>query len=288
MKEKDNLNYEKLLSEKGYVVIEDILPPRIWFDEMYSLFDSIISSMTAQSEGELKESYENWLIDNEKYYCGVPLGYRKRTGENGKDFKIYLQWCYDFSESSHFKINDSEIYNMLKKLYSFFRVLEECCSSIFLKAIKDIGFKYPHFANYFTLDRKLPIIFKIIRYEQKSDNLGTPPHYDKSALSMILDSNDQKVNWKIGQGTNCLLSSMHSPFEYPKDPKAYNHAILFPGLCLKEVDVDILPSPHFVMPIRDKVYRHSIVSFLLVPNLEGTEHLDTKAKYVNDLFPKIR
>lgn len=196
---------------------------------------------------------------------------------NGKDVKSYLQWTLEFS---NYVFNQDNSY---RRISSKLEELQETCSTYFWQVIEEISIEIPGIRNLYVKNRHLPIVFKIIRYRQDKSRLATPPHFDKSSLSMILDSDDNKVQWRVGKGNNCLLSKMHSPFNYPQNPNDKNHTILFPGLCLRSANIEIDPTPHFVMPIYEKPIRHSLIAFLLIPHLKDTEFLETKATYIQDI-----
>lgn len=282
-------NYLTQMERNGYVVLENILPNKLWFKEVFDLFDIFIDASNKEDFQELRKTAFDFLADNdnESYYCGVPSSFRNREIRDDKRYKVYLQWCLEFAESELMRKTQIGQKPDTVFLFDKLKTLETICSKIFWKSIDDIGEKYPEYKAKYSKERALPIIFKLVRYNKRKNKFATDPHYDKSGLSIIVDSDDEKVQWKVGKGKDCLLSDMIAPFEYPNNETDLNHCILFPGLCLEEVDVNLEPTPHYVMPVTDRMYRHSLIAFLLVPGLKGTEKLDTQAKYNHDILKEI-
>jgi hypothetical protein len=154
--------------------------------------------------------------------------------------------------------------------------------------LREIGVDSPEHLALYAEDRPLPIIIKMIRYNNSPEQFATDPHYDKSSLSLILNADDDEVRLRLGYGRNCPLSSMFTPLQYPESAQEPNSCVMIPGLCLELAGIDLPPTPHCVMPVDKAAHRHSIIAFLLVPHLEGTDGLDTQAPYVHDVMTNIR
>ncbi len=284
-------NYLNKFEDRGYAVFNGVLPSMRWFEGVYEDFDRFIDSVESEPEKglQLRRYAQEWLKedDHDYYYCNVPCSYRNRLVNDRKRDKVYLQWCYDFSRSALFRGSaigqESNTIRLCEKLEE----LEYICSPIFRDCIDDLGRTFPAFAARFDTNRALPVIFKLVRYSLSPLRFATDPHYDKSALSLILNSDDAHVNWKIGKGHSCRLSDMAAPFDYPEDRDQPTDTILFPGLCLRAMDVAVDPAPHCVMPVTDRPYRHSIIAFLLIPGLGNMDALDTQAVYQHDILPEI-
>lgn len=274
----------------GYAAFPRVLPDRAWFEQTYRLFDGFIGELTDERVDELRASALEWLAcgDNTSYFCGVPPSFRDREGVTGKRNKAYLQWCLEFARSPQFAATEIAKKSVTRELSQCLEQIESICARLFMQTLLEIGAAHPHYLATYSSDRPLPIIIKMIRYNNSPRRFATDPHYDKSALSLILNADDDEVQWRLGRGHNCPLSSMTAPIQYPEDPREPNSCVMIPGLCLQAADVDLPPTPHFVMSVETNAYRHSIVAFLLAPHLQSTDTMNTQAPYIHDVMRNIR
>lgn len=283
-------DYFEILDTDGYVVFDRSLPDRRWFESIYQLYDDFVDGLTPESSAELRQSALAWLQTKNmyNYYCGAPAGFRDRHGMSGKRDKSYLQWCRPFARSAEFTATVAAGTDAMQKLCRRLDYLESVCARLFQGVLDDIGQRYPDYLSRYDPERPLPIIIKMLRYNRNPSQFATDPHNDKSALSLILHADDSSVRWRIGRGKNCPLSAMVAPFAYPESPTASNHSVLFSGLCLEDAGVELPPTPHFVMPVERGDYRHSVVAFLLTPDLPSTATMSTQASFVHDIMENIQ
>lgn len=283
------MSHLQALRDVGHVVLESAMPSRRWFEELYEATDVLIDELSDAMRSDWQRAALAWLAegDNDSYFCGVPAAFKDRSGVAGKRNKVYLQWFLEFSRSEFFKNT------MVAKLPSARLVslgiaeLHHRCSEHLAPLMSEMMRAYPEFTQRYTSDRPLPISLKLVRYNRSPGKFATDPHFDKSAVSMILQADDPKVHWRIGQGNPCRISQMTAPFEYPDNADAPSPVILFPGLSLQAAGVDIPPSPHFVLPVEDRPYRHSIIAFLIVPHLSNADSLDTTAPTIHDALDGV-
>ena len=283
------MSYVERFRRDGHAVFDRFLPSRIWFDELYAAADLLIEELTDELAAEWRQAAFDWLAegDNGSYYCGVPPAYRDRAGIAGKRNKAYIQWCLEHARSPRFAATRVARLEPVRILSRKMTELHEICSGAFESILADFAEPYPQLVARFDEGRPLPIVFKLVRYNQSPNRFATDPHFDKSGLSMILRADDETVRWRIGQGNPCRISEMSAPFEYPRDHAEPNPAVVFPGLCLEAAGVDVAPTPHFVLPVEQKRYRHSTIAFLVVPHLEGTDDLDTQAPFIHDALTQV-
>jgi hypothetical protein len=277
------------MKTEGYAMFDRVLPDRIWFERTYQLFDELVDGLTDESIEDLRAGAFAWLAvgDNDSYYCGVPSSFRDRKGLSGKRDKAYLQWCLEFARSPQFAATTAGQSPAMRELSERLEELESVCSRLYMDVLREIGAEHPEYLALHAEDRPLPIIIKMIRYNNSPEQFATDPHFDKSALSLILNADDDEVRWRVGRGRNCPLSSMFTPMEYPASAEEPNSCVMIPGLCLELAGVELPPTPHFVMPVVTGEHRHSIVAFLLVPHLQGTDGLSTQAPFVHDIMTNI-
>src|SRR5581483_9817476 len=119
-------------------------------------------------------------------------GFRDCTQKKGKkDQKIYFQ----FSQEYYNLVNKK--YSYVLEEYGFFKLFLEYLHNIDIKAKmllnSAIGCLNNDFSNLgkvlYKGRNELTVILKIIKYYGNGE-LCTPPHYDKSGLTLVLDNND--------------------------------------------------------------------------------------------------
>jgi hypothetical protein len=125
-------------------------------------------------------------------------------------------------------------------------------------------------------NRSFPVILRLIRYEP-GPAIATPLHFDKSALTLHMNSNDSSGDrFLIGPGGRRDISITDLvPIGGRKNETGATHAIVFPGLFLNTIGFDYLPpTPYAALGMPNSQYRHTLVAFWLVPFLIS-EHLIT-------------
>lgn len=282
------------LAGKGYHVFASSLPSHNWFRGLYSAFDRLVELIENDPtlDAEWDQAVRAWHAtdDTAMFYCKIPPSFKDRAGRVGKRNKCYLQYCQDFALSEPFVTSRL---GSIPEVCNVFQRLEELhftCVDLFHRSFRSI------FAGRNDMDkvnypgRFSPIMFKLLRYNSDPRRFGTGPHYDKSALSLLLHSDDAEVTYRLGPFSNNAFrySELHAPISYPSSSNSKNHAVLVCGSCLQAVGLSSFqPTPHSVLPIKKAEKRHSIVAFHIVPYLDTT-NLVTKASYINDYDPDVR
>lgn len=287
------------LRDRGYFVFKSVLASRRDFVNCYLLFDELCNAVSHDRSiaDRLYAAVQEWQAEGDiaRYFCGVPAGFKTRNdrdGSSGHRFKDYLQYTLAFAQSNAFRRSGLQSFPCVAQLYESLAELHFTCSGLFTQAIKSIC----NLANqslYSRLvydDRLAPVVIKVLRYRRNPLRWATDPHFDKSALSLIIHSDDEEFSVRLGaQGSGAIrLSELRSPISYPKSPVDPNDAVLITGLCLREMGLgEFPPSPHLVLPVTDRPFRHSIVAFYLVPYLRGTDILRTTVNFINDVDGRI-
>lgn len=282
------------LASTGYHIFPDSLPCRVWFQELYQAYDRV--SQLLRSAPSLRDEWEacvhQWhgVDDTRAFYCGVPPVFRDKSSQEGKRDKEYIQYCLDFAEFSGFL--KSRVYQEIpiRKMFELLRELHFTCTELFFAGITAVTEAAPWLRNKLVYhDRMAPVVLKVLRYNPNPSRFATGPHFDKSALSLLLHSDDEEVSYRLGKHKteDLRYSELFAPISYPVRADAPNHAVLIAGSCLQAVGVAKLPpTPHSVIPVTDSEHRHSIVAFYLFPYLDTTA-LSPKARYINDLYPHV-
>lgn len=282
------------MAEKGYHVFVASLPCRQLFKPLYDAFDRLYEAITDDPTMIRKwdDAIKDWQGErnNLAFYDRVPPGFKDREGQEGKRDKAYVQYCLDFAVSKAYRDSGLSHIGEVSKLFGHLEELHFVCVDLFSRAISSVCDSNENAKNRLCYrDRLSPVVFKLIRYNPDAKRFGTDPHYDKSALSLILNSDDQEVSYRVGpyKHTTFRYSELIGPIKYPASDLDPNDAVLVSGLCLREIGLDgFNPSPHSVLPITRPTCRHSIVAFYLAPFV-NLDFLDTQARYVNDYDPEV-
>lgn len=232
-----------------------------------------ISTIIAQSEAEFFQ-----IKEVENRYCSAPPSYRDPTRHAKKiNNRIYFQFIkehYDLLLRRYPKIflENPSLLNFFETLLIVDRMAKEYFTGI----LDDLEKIHPTIKSaMYGAHRELTVITKIVRYQHIND-WHEKPHFDKSGLTLIWDSDDDNHDSLMVCSNNHepkkeALKLPHRLFGKEKD---ISSALLITGLCLGTVGFDLKPTLHYVGPIKNQ-YRHSLISFLLVPDID-TKDLKTE------------
>jgi len=143
--------------------------------------------------------------------------------------------------------------------------IDETSKQIFYNAINKLDQKIPNFKKIIFGKREdLTVIIKLLRYD-RDGKLCTSPHYDKSALTLVLDNDDRTNNKLIiaHYMKNFEINNLKAPNRKFEGSKQYTSTLLFPGACLEKAGIQLKPTPHAVLP-SEKDYRHALIAFCLI------------------------
>jgi hypothetical protein len=281
------------LLTSGYHVFPDVLPSHNWFARIYQCFDEI-AEIVARNPLML-ESWDaavaKWHAENENkaFFCGVPPKFKDRAERKGKRNKAYIQYCLDFACSKSYANSPLGSVSAISELFRHMEDLHFRCLEVFAETLRAVCDGSEALGRFHKRGRLSPIIFKLLRYNPDERRFGSGPHYDKSALSALLHSDDDAPTYRVGPHRDqpFRYSELIAPIVYPSSREALNSAVVLCGACLQEVGLErFRPSPHSVKPIVGSKRRHSIVAFQLAPFL-NTDGLVTKAQYINDFDQSV-
>jgi hypothetical protein len=255
------------------------------YHNLYKSFDEFIDHMSKNESAAqtIYESEKNFLAveENKKRYCAAPPSYRDpRTHATKRFSKIYSQFIkehYDFlKQDAHYA--DPKVCNFFDNMAHIDATSKKFCVSILEQLEKTYpGIKEKAYGN----NKELTVISKIVRYE-KTERWGTTAHFDKSALSLIWDSNDEHDDSLIlcQSLEHPTLDAMVKPTRTYSGKKDITSTILIPGLALKKAGFNLKATLHGVAPLK-REYRHAVISFLLIPFMDMT---DLKSDFIDKVY----
>ncbi len=248
------------------------------YEDLYKNFGLFIESMDADSDfSEQISKTEHEFLENievKNRYCAAPPSYRDpRRHATKRHDKVYFQFIseyYDFVKEKHadLLIKHPEFKCFLDGM----KRLDTVSKLLFEQSLDQLEHDIPNIKQkMYEGHDQLTVISKIVRYE-KSEKWGTTPHFDKSTLTLIWDSNDEDHDCLLV----CKDSNNYSMQSLVKPERLYAHqedatsVLLITGLALPTIGIDIKPTLHGVAPIKSD-YRYAVISFLLAPNLDMSQ-----------------
>jgi|GEM_PF-1644140 8-oxo-dGTP pyrophosphatase MutT (NUDIX family) len=264
------------LQTRGYCEIGNHHFLKDDYNELYRTFDQFIDLMSNDRDFAIKiHTIEKDFLSidtQKKRYCSAPPSYRDPREHETKRFnKIYFQ----FIKEHYNLLCDTETYTYDPSVESFLKNMEKLdamARELFSEIIDRLeesrpGIKALAYGKY----QELTVISKIVRYE-KSEGWGTTPHRDKSCISLIWDSNDDDDDSLLlcEDTQNPSFKKLKKPIRFFSQAEDVTSTILIPGAACSKAGIDLNPTIHGVAPIK-KEYRHAVISFLLIPDIDMSE-----------------
>lgn len=261
------------LLKKGYIEIENKSILKENYKTLYKKFDVFIEKMSNDKDFANKVySSEKMYAANEalkKRYCNAPPSYRDPVTHPTKRFnKIYCQYIVEHHELLK---QDETLPKEALEFYSLMNQVDSASKAIFHEQLQKLEKEKPGIQKLlYGSHTDLTVISKIVRYKKDLEHKwGTTPHFDKSALSLILDSDDKDNDSLLicEDVESPSIESLHKPHRMYAHKEDATSALLIPGLAFKQEKWDIKPTLHGVAAF-DNEYRHAIISFLLIPDID--------------------
>jgi hypothetical protein len=269
----------------GVARVPTPLPKTAWRN-LYESFGLFIDRLSVKNEssGIFDQTAKHWQHDSglRLHYSGYfsPY-YRDRTEQAGKDNKRVVQFCEPYYRYLYRQAPDllaiPEYRNlaqgMMSALYSAF--------ATYLPIIKSLAEVDCELSRLLLAAGETPpVALRLIRYE--SDNFFfTNPHVDKSAVTVILDSDEPSEH-------GCLVFAppqTESPklSEFAPVAKKDGEALLFLGAAPRQAShMWASPAAHAVRPLSTPTTRHVAIFFWLLPGIDLST-FSTAVPYENDL-----
>jgi len=212
--------------------------------------------------------------DLKKRYCSAPPSYRDSRKNLQKRFdKVYFQFMKEHYDMA---FGDKKgVFEGKPKAVDFLhgmKKIDDTAKDMFIDIIEKIDVENPGFKKLiYGQHGELTVVSKIVRYN-KTESWGTTPHRDKSALTLIWDSDD------LNDESLSLCKDLHNPslerLEIPQRQFSgkdnCTSTILIPGLSLQQVGIALPGTVHGVLPFTQQ-FRHAVISFLLIPDIDMSQ-----------------
>lgn len=281
---------ENNLRVNGFHVIAKSLPPRLWFQKLYETYDRVLDEL--QHDPVLIEDLDDhmraWqaVDDNKDYLGGTPPTFRDRGERADKEDKTYFQFSRAFYTSRFFAGSLIAKLPAMKELLGYMSELHDIAARLFGESFLALEEDHPGITRAMSVNATTPpIVVKAIRYNANPERFAeNNAHYDKSALTLILNSDDPDTLVRVApfNASGVSRKSFCKAVDYPASLAAPNDATLISGLCLQEAGFpDLAPTPHYILPIDRPYARHSVVAFYLVPGM-CTESFLTKVPFIEN------
>jgi len=262
--------YENL-QQMGFLEIENVDLLRRDYTGLYREYDNFIDLIDTDKEffSALSRSEKEFVIDvdNCVRYCAAPPSYRNPNLHSKKiNNRIYFQYIKE-----HYDLIKQDYPDVLQKSGCFLNhltLVDQISKKYFATIIASLESRCPGITKIFYGNNKeLTVVTKIVRY-QKTQDWHEKPHFDKSGLTIIWDNDDNHQSLMLCKDTkNPTRAGLELPTRLFAESINSTSALLIGGLCLKALSYDIKPTLHYVGPIKNE-YRHSVISFLLVPGID--------------------
>jgi hypothetical protein len=277
--------WEQLL-DSGVAAVPAPLPKGAW-QELYSAFDEFVGSLPKDSEErDLYNQYaKEWqaLGGLRDTYGGYFSPYfRDTSGVEGRDNKRIIQLCAPYYKYLHDRdavlLRNDRFRRLLDKMMA---ALLTSYSSI-IGPIAELEAVEPDFVRALHPRGELPpVVIRLLSYG-RDDQLSTNPHVDKSAITVILDSDDTDTNPRLvfGDANAHGVQRLSSFTPFLKGP---DESIVFFGAAPSQAGYERLrPAPHAVRPFLEPT-RHSAIFFWLLPDFDMHD-FDTTIVVDDDLM----
>lgn len=262
------------LQAQGFCELANKQFLKLDYSNLYNEYDYFINIMSNNSEVSeiITQSEGDFILieDQGSRYCSAPPSYRDPNRHAKINNRIYFQFIKEHYEL--LLVNSSKIFSDDPNLHKFFDALlnvDKMAKHYFENILNDLEKNHPGIkSTMYGKHKELTVITKIVRYHH-IDDWHENPHFDKSALTLIWDSDDDNHDSLM------VCSNIHEPRKealkvphrlYGKE-KEVSSTLLIMGLCSGFVGYDLKPTLHYVRPIKHE-YRHSLISFLLVPDID--------------------
>lgn len=266
------------LQSKGFCEIGNRHFIKADYNELYRTFDQFIDLMGNDQDFALgiHTIEQDFLsIDaHKKRYCAAPPSYRDPREHSTKRFsKIYFQFIKEHYELVQDQYEDIYKYDpAVEAFLNSMERLDAMARILFTDILDKLDTRKPGIkALIYGNHNELTIISKIVRYE-KTEKWGTTPHRDKSCISLIWDSDDDHDDsLVICQDTqNPSFKKLEKPERVFSGKQGVTSTILIPGAACAKIGIELNPTVHGVLPITHD-YRHAVISFLLVPDIDMSD-----------------
>lgn len=268
------------LKSKGFIELENQQALKKDYDDLYNSFDKMIQDIKDNTElfEFLNNTEKEFLTDTvqKERYCSAPPSYRDPEIHTQKRHnKIYFQYVKEYFDL--LKGKHTEMLNKYPNVNIFLSNMDKIDSmakALFAPIIEELSASYPTIKDrLYGKHKELSIISKIVRYKKGKDTQwGTTAHFDKSALTLIWDSNDNNHESLVicPDNQHPSMNNLIRPERKYADSQTTSSTMLIVGSALKKDGIDLKPTLHGVHPLKQD-YRHAVISFALIPDIDMSD-----------------
>ncbi len=225
------------------------------FDSLYACFDEFIEFLQINPiwAQKLYIAKERFIRSKERnFYSTNFFGFYDESIRKGRN-QIAFYYSTHFHE---FISSQYREFNQIPQMKRFFEACSEVqkpCENLFNEAVDELGLKTIFDSTY----GKPPILFKVIKYFPSY--VATRPHYDGTALSLLLDSTDHQSLLLSAYQPSYNVDDFSSPQRKYSRSQKQTSILLIPGAFLAEFA--IYPTPHIVA--LNGIIRYAAVAFAM-------------------------
>lgn len=275
------------IMQEGFATVPSPLSKTAW-NRIYALFDAFVDSVSLDPSAmqAFNDSAKEWQVRSglSPYFASYFSPYFRDTNhKQGKDQKRIIQMCEPYSrylDQAKSPLLDNHFYRalldgLMAALYSTVAAIEPL--------LGELREDYPDVYNALVPDANLPpVALRLLSYS--SDNaFATNPHVDKSAVTVIVDTDDPIEDPKLVYAPPTVIGTCPKLSHFRPVMRAENGAVMFLGAALQQAGYsEFTPLPHAVRPFRSAGLRHSAVFFWLLPHFD-MKTFDTTVFVEDDL-----
>lgn len=271
--------------EHGAAVIPAPLPSTVW-QHLYDALDLFtkhvaISVKYAETFNRAAKEWQERSGLSLQFSGYFSPYFRNRLGQKDKDQKAIFQICepyYRYLSRTHPELLAVQEFGSLVE--GTLAAMQSVYCAV-LPHILSLNLEHSEFLSAIRpIDGLPPIALRLLHYESDS-HFFTDPHVDKSAVTIILNTDDPLddpcLTFAPADSTNPLLS------QFVPVPVQRDQSILFLGAAGREAGFSGLrPAVHAVKPAKANRVRHSAIFFWLLPGID-LRTFSTNVSFIDDL-----
>lgn len=242
----------------GYLEICNEKHGSATFDSLYASFDELIEFLQTNRAWtqKLYSAKERFIRSKDRNYYSTDFFsfYDESEREGRRQISFYYSVHFHQFICSHYPD-----FNRVPEIIRFFELcfeIQKPCGDLFNEAADELGLETIFSSKYGAP----PILFKVVKYFPSY--IATRPHYDGTALSLLLDSTDNQSLLLSPYQSSITIDDFLPPRREFLRSKNQSSMLLIPGIHLAEFA--IYPTPHIV--IQSGKMRYAAVAFAMRPN----------------------
>lgn len=268
----------------GAAAIPSPLPADAW-SHLYTALDVLADELRGDDAlaAEFDAAARAWQGESglRDHYSGyfTPY-YRDRVGQTDKDQKTIFQLCQPYYAYVYRRFPHLVQVPAFRALLQGTQAALSACERDLTALVESLSVVSPELADRLVHDSPVrPTALRLLSYVS-DDHFFTNPHVDKSAVTVILHTDDPTDDPCLvvagPSGRTLRLSDFYAPERAPDE------SLVFFGAAAQRVAPELTATPHGVRPPATPRRRHSAVFFWLLPGVDLAP-FKTDIDYCDDL-----